>query len=174
MASITIRRVATAALVGTATALVVDAVLQNALNLARLGGRQYLPWWVTGNVLERGPWLVAAALLWIAAPRLAAHTGDIEPSALSAAAAWKFAARVMIVAPAFWLVASVIVRAIKISLTSQWAIEGPVFLDSSFYASLSSIYVPWLAGGLVVGGIARHLPSDPDRRTGQKDPSRPA
>ena len=158
----TIRRVAAAALIGTLVALVVDLLLQNALNLARLGARQYLPWWVTGNVLERSTWLAAAGLLWIAAPRLAiwldGRQGQVSPP--PAAAAWTLVAHLMIGMPVLWIVASLLVRLVKIALAGDWALEGPVFLDSSFYANLATAYFPWLAGGLVVASVSRHLPVD--------------
>ena len=158
----TIRRVAAAALVGTLIALVVDVLLQNALNVARLGGRQYLPWWVTGNVLERSTWVATAGLLWIAAPRVAAwldgHREQAPPP--PAAAAWTVVAHLMIGIPVLWIVASMLVRLVKITLAGDWAVEGPLFFDSSFHANLATAYFPWLAGGLVVASVSRHLPVD--------------
>src|SRR5690349_17347624 len=127
MASITIRRLAAALVLGTIVALVADALLQNALNLARLGGRQYLPWWVTGNVVERGNGVIAAALLWVVGPRLvSAAAVPGAGSEWSAADTWRLAARLMLALPALWLMASVIGRVVRISLAGDWLIEGPI------------------------------------------------
>ena len=56
---------ARAFLVATVAALVVDALLQLAMDAVRVsayGGGA--PWWVTTHLIERGRWVVLATMLW--------------------------------------------------------------------------------------------------------------
>jgi hypothetical protein len=154
------RAYAAAFLTATLAALVVDAVLQLALDavaVAAYGGGA--PWWVTTHLVERGRWVALAALLCWLAPSLFPRE-DMPQDArapLGAAGAWRQTGMAVVVVPLLWVLATWIVSALRFTLLGSWATEGLVFLSSGYYRSLFVDYAPWLMAGLTVLAIRRHL-----------------
>ena len=71
-----VRDHAAAFLTATLAALVVDAVLQLALDgvaVSAYGGGA--PWWITAHLVERGRWVAFAALVWWLAPLVVSRDG---------------------------------------------------------------------------------------------------
>ena len=158
-----LRLLSVAAVIGTSLALVADVLLQSALSLVRVDGGGY--GWLLATALERGRWVVVAALLWIAAPAIEGAVLDESragsPGArLSRRTAFRAAGIAMIAAPVAWAVATLSLRALNITLGGDWPYEGRVFLTPYFYSSLLVSYAPWALAGAAVLGLARHAPAD--------------
>ena len=118
-----LRRLSVAAVIGTSLALVADVLLQSALSLVRVDGGGY--GWLTATLLERGRWVVVAALMWIAAPAIEGAVLDESragsPGAgISRRRAFRAAGLAMIVVPVAWAVATLSLRALGITLSGDW------------------------------------------------------
>jgi hypothetical protein len=154
-----IRRLASAAVIGCVAALVADLLLQLALAAVRLDGSGWS--WFSPLLLERGRWVLAAALVW----RLAAIVSLDAPGDVSASiprsAALALVGRLMLVAPCAWAAATVILRAARVTVEWGWAYEGRIFLTSDFYGLLIVGYAPWALAGILLIALSRH--SDPGR-----------
>jgi hypothetical protein len=156
-----VRHLALALGVGALAALLVDAVLQNALAAVRSPGASAMtPWWVIGRVLERSPWFVAALLAWLWAPALARAVSHAWPAdhVVSRGAAFDVVGRAMIAAPLLWLVATWLVWAVKMTLVGSWGTEGRVFLAGYYYYNVLLAYTPWAGGGITLLALKRHVP----------------
>jgi hypothetical protein len=145
-------------LVATLAALVVDAVLQLALDAVRVsayGGGA--PWWITANLIERGRWVVFAGLLWWLAPRWAA--GDwIGPLATASAAdAWRRVGLAVVAVPLLWIVATWAVSAVRFTLLGSWDTDGRVFLSPDYYRGLVLDLTPWAMAAAVLMAMRRHV-----------------
>ena len=148
-------------LVATIVALVADAAMQLALEAVRVSAYGSAPWWVTANLVERGRWVLFAAVLWWAAPHLAgAGPPPDAPGAAAAAVrpeAWRQVGLAVLVVPLLWILATWMVSALRFTLLGSWATEGQVFLSAGYYRGIVLDYAPWLMGGAVLLGVRRHL-----------------
>ena len=158
-----LRPLSVAAVIGTSLALGADVLLQSALSLVRVDGGGY--GWLTATLLERGRWVVVAALIWIVAPAIeiavldANRVGSLVPG-MSRRTAFRAASIAMIAVPVAWAVATLSLRALSITLSGDWPYEGRVFLTPYFYSSLLVSYAPWALAGAAVLGLARHAPAE--------------
>ena len=157
-----IRDYASAFLAATLAALVVDAVMQLALDAVAVSTyRSGTPWWITAHLIERGRWVVLAALLWWLGPRVipeptAGHAaGTTVPR--DPAEAWRQTGVAVIAVPLLWVLATWIVSALRFTALGSWSTDGLVFLSSGYYRSLLADHAPWLMAGVTVLGIRRHL-----------------
>lgn len=148
-----IRQLTRATVTGALAALVADLLLQFALSMVRVDGSSGQ--WFIPTLLERGRWVVAAGLLWFGAPLMSPDTLD-EPRGAGSPLWLDVVGRAMIALPVIWLSATVIVRAMRLTVEGSWPYEGRVFLTSDFYASAIVGYAPWALGGLAVLALARH------------------
>lgn len=158
-----LRLVSVAAVIGTLVALVADVLLQSALSLVRVDGGGY--GWLGATLLERGRWVVVAALVWSLAPWIEAVVVDGHRSgALAAGVGRRTALRAtgiaMLLVPIVWAVATIGLRAFSLTLGGDWPYEGRIFLTSYFYASLLIGYAPWALAGAAILGLARHTLPD--------------
>ena len=152
------RRLAVAALVGATVSLVADILLQGALSLVRVEGAG--SGWLGHLLVARGRWVALTALFWWIAPRF--DVADHDPEA-HAPLAWPRALRAvgvaMLLLPVVWLAATVLVRALTITIGGDWSIDGRVFVSPYFYSNLLIDYAPWAMAGVALFGIARHVPA---------------
>ncbi|MGD9905388.1 MAG: hypothetical protein AB7U83_18115 [Vicinamibacterales bacterium] len=138
-------------LVATLVALAADGLLAAVTGLADVADRGAgPPWWVAAHVVERGRWVVAAALL-------AAWLGRRAPSGVGSAEAWRAVGLAVMVGPVLWILAGWIVQAVLITVGGQWALDGQVFLSAGFYRRAWVEYVPWLLAGVTTRAVARHV-----------------
>jgi hypothetical protein len=155
------RRLASAAVLGTSVALAGDVLLQAALSLVRVDSIGY--GWLEVALFERGRWIAAALLGWAIAPWLEALLHD-APHAQTMAGGRKAALRIvgtaMIALPIVWTGASLLLRAVMITIGGDWSIDGRLFTSSYFYSNLVMSYAPWAMGGAVLGTLAYHAPPD--------------
>ena len=152
----TLRVAACAFLLAMVTALGVDAVLATLTGLiAVTGAVDGTPWWVAAHLVERGRWVVAAALLVAVAGRLASP--DV-PAPSSRAAVWRFVGIAVAATPLLWIVATWIVQATLFTLARRWDVDGQMFLAVSYYQSLLGGYAPWLLAGATTIAASRHVP----------------
>ncbi|MDH4066488.1 MAG: hypothetical protein OEW19_18960, partial [Acidobacteriota bacterium] len=157
-----VRASAVAFFVATLAALVVDAVLQLALDAVRVSSYSGVaPWWVTANLVARGRWVVLAALLWRVGPRVipssAGETADLPGATDARVEAWRQVGIAVIVLPLLWALATWMVTALRFTLLASWATDGRVFLSPDYYRGILVDYVPWLLAGMVVLGARKHL-----------------
>jgi hypothetical protein len=155
-----VRAHAAAFLTAALAALVVDAILQLALDavaVSAYGGGA--PWWITAHLPERGRWVVMAALLWWLAPSVVSRDdgADAGRAPGEAAEAWRQTGIAVIAVPILWLVATWVVSALRFTVLGSWSSDGLVFLSSGYYRGLFVDYAPWLMAGITVLGIRRHL-----------------
>jgi hypothetical protein len=158
-----IRNLAIALGVGAVAALLVDAALQNALAAVRSPGRSSLtPWWVVGRVMERSTWIAAALLVWVFAPALSGIASKVWPAdhVVGRVAALDGVGRAMIAMPLFWLLATWLVWAVKMTLAGSWASEGRVFMAGNYYFNVLLGYTPWASGGITLLALRRHVTDD--------------
>jgi hypothetical protein len=155
-----VRDHAAAFLTAALAALVVDAILQLALDavaVSAYGGGA--PWWVTARLIERGRWVVMAALLWRLAPSVVSRDdgADAGRAPGEAAEAWRQTGIAVITIPLLWVLATWVVSAVRFTLLGSWSTDGLVFLSSGYYRGLFVDYAPWLMAGITVLGVRRHL-----------------
>jgi ABC-type amino acid transport system permease subunit len=150
---------ASAFLLGTLAALVVDAVMQlaiDAVRVSRFGGGA--PWWVTTNVIGRGRWVVFAALLWWLAPRLGGGEANPRQSAMgSAQDAWRQVAVALVAVPVLWIVATWLVSAVRFTALGSWDTDGRVFLSPDYYRGLALGLTPWAMAAAALIAVRRHF-----------------
>jgi hypothetical protein len=154
-----LRRYASAFLVATVAALVVDAALQLALAAVRVpGSGGSAPWWVTANLAERGRWVAFAALLWWLIPRFAAPAAETSDASMPPppAGPWHEVANAVLVIPLLWIGATWATSAIRFTLLGSWAADGHVFLAPDYYRGLLVELTPWALASAVVRAVARH------------------
>ena len=158
------RRLASAALLGTTVALIGDVLLQGALSRVRVDDVGYR--WLEGAVFERSRWIVAAILVWAAAPSLERTIADSAQESGRTAVGRRGALRTMGMAmlalPIVWTMASLLLRALMISIAGEWSIDGRLFTSSYFYSNLVMSYAPWAMGGAVLCTLAYHAAPGPD------------
>ncbi len=155
-----VRDHATAFLTATLAALVVDAVLQLALDgvaVSAYGGGA--PWWITAHLPERGRWVAFAALVWWLAPLVVSRDGGANDAHAprDAAEAWRQTGVAVIAIPLLWVLATWVVSAVRFTLLGSWSTDGLVFLSFGYYRGLFMDYAPWLMAGVTVLGVRRHL-----------------
>jgi len=155
-----VRSYLAAFLIATLAALVIDAVLQLALDAVRVstyGGGA--PWWITANLIERGRWVVFALLLrWLVPRLLAADPEQPAPFArASPADAWRHVATTVLAVPLLWIVATWAVSAVRFTLLGSWDTDGRVFLSAGYYRGLALDLAPWIMASAVVRALQRHL-----------------
>ena len=155
-----VRNHAAAFLTATLAALVVDAVLQLALDgvaVSAYGGGA--PWWITANLVERGRWVAFAALVWWLAPSVVSPEGVTNDALASGepAEAWRQTGVAVIAIPLLWVLATWMVSAVRFTLLGSWSTDGLVFLSPGYYRGLFVDYAPWLMAGLAVLGARRHV-----------------
>ena len=144
---------ARAFLLATLTALVVDAVFATLTGLVVVtAANDGTPWWIAAHLVERGRWVVVAALLVAVAGRLASLE---EPA--SRAAVWRFVGIAVATAPLLWMTATWIVQATLFTLAGRWEVDGQVFLAAGYYQSLLRGYAPWLLAGATTIAVSRHV-----------------
>lgn len=147
---------ARAFLLAMVAALAVDAALAVLAGvIAVAGAPDGTPWWVAAHLVERGRWVVVAALLVAVAGRLASP--DV-PAPSSRAAVWRFVGIAVAATPLLWIVATWIVQATLFTLAGRWDVDGQVFLAPGYYQSLLRGYAPWLLAGATTIGASRHVP----------------
>ena len=150
---------ASAFLLGTVAALVVDAALQLAMDAVRVssyGGGA--PWWVTANLITRGRWVAFAMLLWWLTPRLT--SAEANPGAAASRAlqdAWRQVAVALVAVPLLWIVATWVVSAVRFTLLGSWDTDGRVFLSLDYYRGLVRDLTPWAMAAAVLMAVRRHL-----------------
>lgn len=146
-----VRPASLAFLAATVTALVVDAVLQTLIGVANVTSQaSAAPWWVTAHLVERGRWVVLAALLAFACRRrLRAGAPGTR--------AWRDTGAAVMAIPLLWVAAQWIVTAILFTLARRWDVDGRVFLEAGYYRGLLEAYVPWFLGGAAVVSASRHV-----------------
>ena len=155
-----VRDHAAAFLIATLAALVVDAVLQLALDgVAVSAYGRGAPWWITAHLVERGRWVAFAALVGWLAPFAVTRDGaakDAKPPH-DRAEAWRQTGVAVIAIPLLWVLATWVVSAVRFTLLGSWSTDGLVFLSPGYYRGLSMDYAPWLMAGVTVLGVRRHL-----------------
>jgi hypothetical protein len=154
-----IRRLASALAIGTTAALVFDAVLRNALAAAQSPGVSSLtPWWDVGRVLERSVWIVVAILIWLSAGTMAGAAARLWAAGhlVTRSAALDVVGRLMIALPLFWVFATWIVLAARITVAGSWDLDGQMFASTSYYNNVLLGYLPWAAGGVILIALSRH------------------
>jgi hypothetical protein len=154
-----IRHFAVAFAIGALAALVFDAILRNALAAAQSPGVSSLtPWWVVGQVAERSVWVVAALVLWLCAPLMGRVAARIWPLGdhVAPGAALDAVGRLMIALPLIWILATLLILAVRITLAGDWELDGEMFVSASFYNNVLLGYLPWAAGGTVLMTLSRH------------------
>ena len=138
------------------TALAVDAVLAGLAGvIAVTRAADGTPWWVAAHLVERGRWVVLAALLLAICGR-----GPMleAPAAPGTTAVWRFVGMAVMTTPLLWIAASWIVQATLFTLAGRWEVDGQVFLASGYYQSLLRGYAPWLLAGATTVAVSRHVP----------------
>jgi hypothetical protein len=155
-----VRDHATAFLTATLAALVVDAVLQLALDgvaVSAYGGGA--PWWITAHLVERGRWVAFAALVWWLAPFVVSRDRVANEAQVprDTAETWRQTGVAVIAIPLLWVLATWVVSAIRFTLLGSWSTDGLVFLSPGYYRGLLMDYAPWLMAGVTVLGIRRHI-----------------
>jgi hypothetical protein len=150
---------ASAFLVAALAGLVVDAVLQLALDAVRVSGYGGgAPWWVTANLIGRGRWVAFAMLLWWLAPRLGGGAATPRGSvARSAQDAWQQVAVALVAVPLLWIVATWLVSALRFTALGSWDTDGRVFLSPDYYRGLALDLTPWAMAAAVLMSVRRHL-----------------
>lgn len=160
----TLRVFAAAAIAGTTAALLCNAVLQLALHAVQPLSYRTASWWGIAEVAERGVWVVAAGLCWLAAPLLGAvlnresaraRVDELSLSRLTRAAALRLVGVAMIALPLAWLVATWLVIAVRLTLASAWS-EAQMFASADYYSLVLTTNAAWLLGGAVLIGWSRH------------------
>jgi len=126
-----IRDYGAAFLAATLAALVVDAVLQLALDavaVSAYGGGA--PWWITANLPERGRWVALAALLWRLAPSVTSRGDGANDAGAprNAAESWRQTGVAVIAVPLLWVLATWMVSALRFTLLGSWSTDGLFFL----------------------------------------------
>ena len=155
-----VRSYLAAFLIATLAALLIDAVLQLALDAVRVstyGGGA--PWWITATLIERGRWVVFALLLWWLVPRLLATDAEqpIPLARASQADAWRHVAIAIVAVPLLWIAATWAVSAVRFTLLGSWDTDGRVFLSAGYYRGLALDLAPWIMASAVVRALQRHL-----------------
>ena len=151
-----LRVAARAFLLAALTALVVDDVLAAFTGLVAVtGAGDDTPWWVAAHVVERGRWVVVAALLAAVAACAAAPDVPMPPNQ---AAAWRFVGIAVATTPLLWIAATWIVQATLFTLAGRWEVDGQVFLAAGYYQNLVRGYAPWLLAGATTIAVSRHVP----------------
>lgn len=142
---------------GATAALLIDVLLQGALAAVRIDA---IGWsWLPATLFDRGRWVAVATLLWMASSR---PSGGRDRSTTLAPAgtrssAFEIVGRGMLWLPLCWLLATSLMRAIRITIDRGWPYEGRVFLTLDFYAGAIVDYAPWALGGLMIIALARHI-----------------
>lgn len=158
------RQLASAAILGTTVALIGDVLLQGALSLVRVDSIGYR--WLEGVVFERSRWIVAAIVCWSISPWLerTIRDGLLESSPVRAnrKVALRAVGTAMLALPIVWTAASLLLRAVLITIGGDWSIDGRVFTSSSFYSNLVMNYAPWAMGGAVLSTLAYHASPSPE------------
>jgi uncharacterized membrane protein len=131
----------------------VDAALATLSGLVAVtGAGDGTPWWVAAHLVERGRWVVVAALLVAVAGRIASPE---EPA--SRAAIWRVVGGAVATAPLLWIAATWIVQATLFTLAGRWEVDGQVFLAAGYYQSVLRGYAPWLLAGAATIAVSRHV-----------------
>lgn len=152
------RAYAAAFLVATLAALVVDAVLQLALDAVRVsahGGGA--PWWITAHLIERGRWVVLAWLLWALGPRVLDGSPGANDGRPAPAEAWRRVAVAVTMVPLLWIAATWVVTAVRFTLLGSWDTDGRVFASADYYRGLLLDLAPWLMATAAVFAVRRHV-----------------
>lgn len=140
--------------------MAIDSLLHLALSIVRDRATD-APWWVGAQILERAVWVVAAALLWCAAPVVAP---TVSPLALSRPlrldVANQLVGRSMIVLPLVWVAATLIVFAARVTFAGSWRTDAARFLEPYYYSDLVLANAPWMLAGAALTVLARHLSND--------------
>lgn len=143
---------AAAAVAGTTIAVAVHVALAAAM-AAVMGDAVSIGSRLIGVLLDELRWVVAAVLARLVIVR---WPGGANQAHVARGPAWQLAGSVFVVAPLVWLVASLLVRAAAITAFGDWAIDGVVFVDASFYSALLVTYTPWILAGLTLRQLAVH------------------
>lgn len=157
-----IRDYGIAFLVATVVALLGDAALQLVLDAVRVSSSGSSPWWITANLVERGRWLMFAAVLWWAAPRLIGRElpAVLERDTVSddnRREAWRHVGLAVLVVPLLWVLATWMVSAVRFTLLGSWVTGGQVFLSAGYYHGIVIDYAPWLMAGAALLGARKHV-----------------
>jgi hypothetical protein len=134
----------------------VQLTLQTAIDVASgtpAAGR------LVGALLDWSPWLVAAGLMRVAAPRVAART-DVEggtPSPHRRLDVFDAAGALFVTGALAWAAATILVRVTAASTIGSWDADGRALLDPAYYTDLLMAFLPWVLGGAALRAAARHL-----------------
>ena len=154
-----LRAYAGAFVVATIAALVIDAALQLAIDAVRVsayGGGA--PWWITAHLVERGRWVVLAALMWWIAKRFgSAAEGAVPLGAESRRTAWRDVAIAVAAVPLLWIAATWVVTALRFTLLGSWTSDGRVFVSPDYYRGLLLDLTPWLMASATLWVVRPHL-----------------
>lgn len=154
-----VRDYALAFLVATIAALAVDVVLQLSLEAVSVSPSNRAPWWVTGNLVGRGRWVVFAWMLWLVSRRLSGAPGNTRgpASGESVSEAWRHVAAAVIGVPFLWILATWLVSAVRFTALGTWASDGRVFLAPDYYRAMVLDLAPWLLAAATTAALARHV-----------------
>jgi hypothetical protein len=153
-----VRTYTTAFLAATIAALVLDAILQLAMDAVRVSAYGGAPWWITANLIERGRWVVFATLLWLLAPAAVAwDNGEAVVEQVPIGEAWRRVAVAVVAVPVLWIAATWAVSATRFTLLGSWSSDGRVFLAPDYYRGLVLDLAPWAMAAAVLLGVRRHV-----------------
>jgi hypothetical protein len=152
----TLRHAAAAAAAGIVIAIGIDVVLQFLTASIRITGGMRPSW--RARAAAHAVWLVLAALVWLAAPLMAASLDDIVPSAgLSRRTVWALVGTAFIALPALQVIAELAVLAGQLTVSGTWASEGFIFISGAYYGTVMLVITPWMAAGAILRAWATHL-----------------
>jgi hypothetical protein len=144
------RRIGVAVGIGVVLALFFDLLLQFALNSVRIGPARVS--WEAAIVSKSARLMAVGIAMWVA-PRLFA----LARHRIEWPDAFRIAGVVLIAAPLIWTVATVLVFAIRVTLTSAWGSEGQLLLQPPFYSEIVTRDGPWLLAGAALRAVSSHV-----------------
>jgi hypothetical protein len=59
--------------------------------------------------------------------------------------------------PLLWLLATWLVWTVKMTAVGSWGSEGRMFLTANYYYNVLLAYAPWVAGGVTLLALRRHV-----------------
>ncbi|HXG89790.1 MAG TPA: hypothetical protein VNJ02_15780 [Vicinamibacterales bacterium] len=146
------QRFARAAIGGAIVLIVCDFGLHVALAVIRPDAYGPLASWAIPRLTDRSIWLIAAVIIWLSA----GSGGGIfhnEPKPLH------LVGTLMVALPIIWAAATMVVLALRVTVSGTWASQGEIFLSGHYYSEIIISLAPWLLAGGVLVLTARHVES---------------
>ena len=113
---------------------------------------------ITAHLVERGRWVVLAALMWWIAKRFgSAEEGVVPLGAESRRTAWRDVAIAVAAVPLLWIAATWVVTALRFTLLGSWTSDGRVFVSPDYYRGLLLDLTPWLMASATLWVVRPHL-----------------